>query len=169
MNQNTILALAATIYYKVSWDNKFQSQLIEEDVFHAASGDVTSESMRQRSAGIYYWGDSFSAVSRNFTEGGSMWLILPDEGISPETLLNDSEALAFMLTGKKKSWEKYKYLLINQSVPKFDVSDSFDMCGGLANLGVSDVFDASVSDFTPVTTDTRTEPLYPRLPMLPAL
>ena len=48
---------------------------------------------------------------------------------------------------------KQKYLIVNQSIPKFDMVSDLDLVTGLKNLGVTDVFDAEASDFSPMTTE----------------
>ena len=40
-------------------------------------------------------------------------------------------------------------------MPKFDIASQLDLIDGLKALGVTDVFDPAVSDFTPMTTDTE--------------
>ena len=52
------------------------------------------------------------------------------------------------------NWEKWpnsQYLIVNLAVPKFDVSSDLDLSSGLRALGVTDVFDPAVSDFSPLT------------------
>ena len=82
-----------------------------------------------------------------------MVLILPDEDVTAESLLSDKEVMEFIHAGY--SWENSKFLIVNQSVPKFDVVSDFNLIDGLKNLGVTDVFDFSKSDFTPLTTDMQ--------------
>ena len=43
---------------------------------------------------------------------------------------------------------------VKSQLPKFDVSSNLDLIGGLKALGVTDVFDSAVSDFTPLGVDT---------------
>ena len=50
-------------------------------------------------------------------------------------------------------WQDKKYLIINQSVPKFDVVSDMSLVEELMELGVTDVFDSSKSDFSPLTKD----------------
>ena len=109
--------------------------------------------MNQRDDGNYYWGDKFAAVCQYFRMGGSMWFFLPDEGVTPEELLSDAQVLDFLFTADRNEWENQKRLFINKAIPKFDVSSQFDLTGGLQALGVTDVFDETVSDFTPMTSD----------------
>ena len=153
LDRETILALATTVYFKARWSHEFSKGKTSPETFHAPSGDVETDFMHQRDDQTYYWGDRFAAVRQSFQQGGAMWFLLPDEGITPEALLSDEEALDFLFTADKYEWENQKYLEVNKSIPKFDVSSQFELAEGLKTLGVIDVFDPAVSDFTPMTTD----------------
>lgn len=153
MDPDTILALATTIYFRAAWYDTFSVNRTEQDVFHAAGGDVICDFMHQSGSKTYYWGDNFSAVAQGFENiGGSMWFILPDEGVSVDELLRDEQTLEFLLADGE--WENSKYLIVNLSVPKFDVTSQMELGEGLRALGVTDVFDYVVSDFSPMTEDT---------------
>ena len=47
----------------------------------------------------------------------------------------------------------HKPMFVNLTVPKFDVSSDLDLREGLWAMGVRDVFDWEVSDFSPMTAD----------------
>lgn len=145
---DTLLALASAIYFKASWADEFDESATAPRTFHAATGDVETDFMNQSEMGSYYWGEDFSAVSKSFQNGGAMWLILPDEGTSPEELLAGDTLADFLLAGYE--WENQQYHQINLSLPRFDVSAQTDLIGGLQELGVTDVFDAGLADFTPM-------------------
>ena len=145
---DTLLALASTIYFKASWADEFDESATAPRTFHAAAGDVETDFMHQSEMGSYYWGEDFSAVSKSFQNGGAMWLILPDEGTSPEELLAGDTLADFLLAGYE--WENQQYHQIHLSLPRFDVSAQTDLIGGLQELGVTDVFDAGLADFTPM-------------------
>ena len=151
---STILALATTVYFKAKWNEEFSPEDTAPQTFHAPGGDMETDFMHQSHSQDYYWGDKFSAVSQYFETGGSMWFLLPDEGVSPEELLSDGEAMDFLFTANKYEWENQEYLLVNKSIPKFDVASQFDLIDGLKELGITDIFDPARSDFTPMTTDT---------------
>ncbi len=153
LDSNTILALATTVYFKAPWANEFSKEETAPQTFHTPAGEVEAEFMRQRGSGTYYWGDKFAAVSQPFTEGGAMWFLLPDEGVAPEELLAGGEAVDFLFTANKYEWEKQRHVFVNRSVPKFDVASQFDLEEGLKALGIVDVYDPEVSDFTPMTRD----------------
>ena len=157
LKPETILALAATVYFKGRWYNEFSKEDTTTETFHAPSGDVETDFMNQQEGQAYYRGGKFAAVSQRFEDSGagSMWFLLPDEGITPEELLSDAEAMDFLFTADKNGWENKKYLIVNKSIPKFDVSAQFDLIDGLRALGITNVFDPAASDFTPMTTDVN--------------
>mgnify|MGYP002237280809 FL=1 len=152
MDQETILALASTIYFRAKWDGEFSEANTAPDTFHADSGDVTCDFMRQRGTNTYYWSDRFSAVSKQLEGSGAMWLLLPDEGDAPEELLADKPTMDFLLSGGESA--ESKYLIVNLALPKFDIASDLDLADSLKALGITDVFDPAVSDFSPMTDDT---------------
>lgn len=151
LEPETVLALATTVYYQGRWAQEFNPDNTAPDTFHSPEGDVTCDFMHSSSSNNYYWGDQFSAVGRSVLYGGTLWMVLPDEGVSVDQLLADPEAMAFLLSNGE--WENQKYLRVNLSMPKFDVSGQLDLIQGLQAMGITDVFDPAVSDFTPMTTE----------------
>jgi ADP-ribosylglycohydrolase len=80
-----------------------------------------------------------------------MLLLLPEEGVAPEDLLTDEEALTYLTDSV--SWDRSKRLQVNLSLPKFDVASRMDLIPMLADLGVTDVLDDETTDFSPLTAD----------------
>ncbi len=154
LNPETVLALATTIYFRAKWHDEFYEANTKENTFHTPAGDVNCEFMnKEKSYGVYYWGDSFSAVSQSLEGTGSMWFLLPEEGVSVDELLSDAQAMDFLLSQDRNEWKDRKNAWVNLSVPKFDVSSMFGLKDGLQALGVTDVFYAQTSDFSPMTSD----------------
>ena len=152
LEPETVLALAATLYYQAKWSSEFSQSETAPQTFHAVDGDMTCDFMHSGSSGAYYWGDRFCAVGRALENGGgTMWFLLPDEGVAVEELLDDPQAMAFLLSNG--DWENRKDLMVNLSLPKFDISSQADLAEGLQAMGVTDVFDPAASDFSPMTTD----------------
>ena len=153
MDKETILALATTIYFRAKWDGEFSEERTSPDTFHARSGDMTCDFMHQGGTNTYYWSDRFSAVAKRLENSGAMWFLLPDEGVTPEELLADEATLDFLLSGGESA--ESKYLIVNLSVPKFDIASDLDLTDSLKKMGIADVFDPAVSDFSPMTDDTE--------------
>lgn len=149
MKPETVLALVSTIYYQARWQCEFWEETTE-DVFHGADGDLNCDFMHQSLSRKYYWGEQFSAVAQDLQFSGSMWLILPDEGITVAELAKDGELLE-LISGEQ--WENCKDIMVNLSMPKFDVSSSMDLGDDLQAMGITEVFDDTLSDFSPLTSD----------------
>ena len=82
-----------------------------------------------------------------------MYFVLPDEGISTQQVLKNDQFWDLLQRGGEYENSRYG-VIVTFSVPKFDVSSSADLADGLRDLGVSDVFDDSRSDFSPLTDES---------------
>lgn len=151
LDADTVLAVATTLYFQAKWAAGFRQDNNTQRTFHSADGDMTAEFMNQSCVfSTYYWADGFTACGKQFELGGAMamWFILPDEGVSVDDLLADGQVAEFL--SAPSDWENQSQLLVNFSMPKFNVSSQADLIGGLKALGVTDVFDPERSDFTPM-------------------
>lgn len=151
LDADVVLALASAVYFRAGWSSEFSEGATADGVFHAAGGDVACPFMHQSMTATYYTGDGFSAVCLGLKMSGGMWLILPDEGVTPEQLIESGAAAEFVYADKETV--DNRYITVDVSLPRFDVSGSIDLAGGLRALGVTDVFDPNVSDFSPMTAD----------------
>ncbi|MCM1027297.1 MAG: hypothetical protein NC432_12750 [Roseburia sp.] len=155
LDPDTVLALASAVSFQAKWGNEFSKGKTAPQAFHTPAGEIETDFMNQRDDQTYYWGNKFSAIAQHFERCGSMWFLLPDEGVTPEELLSDEEAVSFLFTADRDAWENQKFLFVNKAIPKFDVSSQFDLTEGLQALGIADIFDPALSDFTPMTTDAE--------------
>lgn len=152
LDPDIVIALATTIYFQDKWGDEFWAEKNTQEVFHGAAGDVTCDFMHQTRTMNYYYGDHYSAISRWLANSGQMWLILPDEEVGVTDLLTDPQ-VAELLSGGQSAMDEdsCKYVIVNQSIPKFDVSSDLDLVGSLQELGITDVFRSGTADFTPLT------------------
>ena len=154
LDAETLLALAATLRFEARWLEEFNPEATESGVFHAPNGDTEVPFMHREDTMNYFWGDGFGAVGLELNNGaGTMWLILPDEGVTPEELAGKQEVMDFLAAGYR--WENQEYLIVDMAVPKFDVTGEVDLREGLQALGVTDVFDPKAADFSPMLTEPR--------------
>ena len=141
---NDLLRLYNTIYYKSGWQDAFKSSQTKQDTFTAANGaKQKTEFMHRTESGSYRKGEGYTAAPRSLNDG-RMVFVLPDEGVTPESLLQRQGFLA-ELTGDYNAAE------LVWSVPKFDVKSSTGLNEALQALGVTDAFDGTKADFTPLT------------------
>ena len=145
-----VFALASTMYFSAGWDREFSKNKTEVDTFHGVSGDTQAAFMKdQFTACTYYWGSNFGAVHLELSGDNKMWLILPDEDYTVEDILEGSEYVE--LTLNPAAWENKAVYDVNLSLPKFDIAYQQDLVEGMQGLGVTDIFDDSTSDFSPIT------------------
>ena len=142
----TLAVLASTLYYKAGWIDEFNPGSTGEDLFTAADGTETRvEFMHKNQNGTFLRQDGYQAAALG-TNFGEMIFVLPDEGITPADPLANPDFLTEVTDFEKGIWGKIQW-----SVPKFDVSSDLDLKPTLTGLGITDVFDPTVSDFSPLT------------------
>ena len=145
------LTIASTLFFKAQWNSKFSKDETKRSIFHGQGKDIVCDFMYQDEKCSYYWGNNFTAVYQDLASNGGMWFLLPNKGIDPEELLNDTEALSLIFSDGY-GWEKSKdYVIVHKSIPKFDFTSHFgsdEFLGGLKDLGVTDVFNEDLADFS---------------------
>lgn len=153
LEPETLIALATTLYYRAQWTDQFDKSNTKPDTFHGSDGDVTCDFLHQSRTGSYYWGDRFSAVSQALENSGFLWFFRPEDGETPEALLQDKQVQKLLT--HPDGWKQTKYLTIHRSIPKFDVASDLDLQESLRTLGITDVFDRKKADFSPLTQDKQ--------------
>ena len=153
LKKDLIMALATTVCFSAKWLSEFDPNSTTPDVFYSADGEKQCEFMHKRKMESYFWGDKFGAIINGLTGDSGMMFILPDEGVSVYDLLEDEQVQDFITKGYFSG--NKKEVIINMSIPKFDVSSDNDLCESLAELGITDVFDQSKADFSPLSDDSE--------------
>ena len=168
MSSEDVMHMISALYYHGRWNDRFSKDDNTEDIFYAPAGEITATYMHETMEhGTIFVGEHFMATGKGLEDGSTMWLILPDEGVSPEELLADREYMDFnvyMMSlyntryadngAEMPEWENSRYIRINLSMPKFDITTSGSLKEGLMALGIRSCFDMTDSDFTPLTPDT---------------
>ncbi|MBR3766857.1 MAG: hypothetical protein IKL10_01285 [Clostridia bacterium] len=155
MSPQTVLTIASTLLYNSKWNNEFSPKLTKDGIFNSPSGELNIEFMNGHTTMQYYWGDKFAAIALPLDIGGHMWFILPDEGVDADEIFSDSEVqkLISLNSTELYNYKNSKFLQVNMSVPKFDVTETKDLTEGLKNLGITDCLDAAKADFSPLATE----------------
>lgn len=151
ISKDSVMELVSTVYFKGRWGIEFNPENNTTASFHTKNGDVTAEFMNRSELQYYFWGEKFSAIEQRIGFDSSMVFILPDEEYSTDDILADSEAIEFLSQPYSYSWINSKYLIVNESIPKFDISYNTDLMEGLQSLGITSMFDFGTADFTPLT------------------
>lgn len=145
LDEDTVIAMATTIYFSAKWDEGFREGNTAPRAFYAPDKTVTCDFMNDERKTDYVDGEGFCAVAIALEQSGYMWVFLPDEGVSPETL-PARQAVWDVAQGKTTG----DYRTVTLALPKFDVSSEFDLCDGLKALGVTDIMNRQKADFSPL-------------------
>ncbi len=158
---DTLMMLISTLYFKGMWSSQFDACRTSEDTFTAANGtEQRIDFMHSAGNGTYYRGENFIAAALPFRDGTSMWFLLPDEGVSVQSLLPDADNVSICIDAPEGTvqdtafgpiFAQAGYAELHWSVPKFDVDSDLDLIPALQALGVTDVFVDGGADFSPLT------------------
>lgn len=152
LNPQTVIALVSTIYYKAGWSNEFHENMNTQEIFHGTLSDSEVTMMHGGGSMPVYLGDDFTALGLYLSDSGSMYFFLPDEGVDVNTLVSDPEI--FNVIWRKDSDEHWENPYVYLMLPKFNVSEDMSLIDTMKSLGITDVFDPSVSDFSPLSPDS---------------
>ena len=142
----TMLYLVNAACFDARWDTPYTKADLRTGLpFTAANGTQQTADYMTGTESIYLSGNNVTGFVKPYDGGKYAFVaLLPDEGVTPESLLQRQGFLA-ELTGDYNAAE------LVWSVPKFDVKSSTGLNEALRSLGVTDAFDGTKADFTPLT------------------
>lgn len=150
LDPNSMLAMASTIYFQSQWNDAFDSKNNTQEMFHAVTGDVECTFMNADLYEMnYYWAEDYGAVQLFLKNGSYMWFILPDEEKTVDDVLIRGDYMDMVTRNGAFPDENHKWMKVNLSVPKFDISASTDLKAGLQSMGLTKIFEPFGNDFTP--------------------
>lgn len=143
----TLAMLISSLYYRAAWTDEFNAGLTQEDTFTAADGSETDvDFMHKTQNSVFLRREGYQAAQLG-TMLGQMVFVLPDEGVSPESLLADPELIGSLdFSGDDTIWGEVQW-----SMPKFDVESSLNLLDALKALGVTDLLDPNEADLSALT------------------
>ena len=147
----TVMLLLTTLYFKDQWRDEFWAKETRQDVFTAANGTQQTVDFMHltQDRAAYCRGENYTVAELRFQGGQAMRFLLPDEGTALTPLLRGEAALADLFTDVYDSDEAQTAKLV-WSVPKFDVNSDLELTDTLKMLGVTDAFDDTRADFSPL-------------------
>jgi serpin B len=148
----TRLVLTNAVYLKAAWAHPFPEAETTGAPFHLADGgSVTADTMRVTARFGYLRGDGHQVVTLPYAHTRlAMAVILPDGKLAPLEERLGAGGLRSLLGGTRSG----RHIEVALSMPRFRVTDAFDLSGVLARLGVTAAFGPD-ADFSAITTDER--------------
>ncbi len=141
-NESLKLVLANALSFQSEWYEKFDKSLTEPGKFVTSKGEEKMvDKMKQSFQGQYAEGESYQLITLYFHDGFRMNVVLPKEGVSPESTLEEIDFDNI----------KYKYGINNEtnidtiycpqlSLPKFNVDTKIDLGIIMKQLGYEKTF-----------------------------
>ena len=145
----TFLEIVSALYYKAMWETPFSKDRVTEEIFHGRTREKTCEMMHRSSSNTYYYGEHFTAVSEYLGDHSAMYFFLPEEGSTMQDILESEEF--YELLKDSNTYEKQKYLIVNESIPKYTIKNKLNLRKILTDLGITDIWDKEKADFTALT------------------
>lgn len=144
---DTLAVLINTIYLKDSWQTPFEEGNTVQGTFYGLDGQQLNVNYMCREDGDaeIVRGDGYLRYSLTLGEVGQMVFVLPDEGVTLESLLGNRDKIEELLHGGDA-----KRADVNVMVPKFTFQDRTDLEEILMDLGVWTCFTGG-ADFSGMT------------------
>lgn len=142
----TLLSIINTLYLRDEWTERFYKEATASGSFTKTNGEkVTCSYMNAIRQQAFLRGENYTASMIGMKNFGSMWFILPDEGVSTDDILSSPETLEEILTGETNG-----YGMVTFSIPKFEFSSKFDLVDALKSLGINEAFEET-ADFSGIS------------------
>jgi len=146
IGEDAILYLINAIYFKGTWEHKFdKSQTTDEDFSTAAGGTKKVKMMNMhRSDFQYFKTDDFQAVNLKYADKRlSMSIFLPNAGKSLS---------AFEAEFTQENWDDWRRNFFKHAgqigLPRFKIEDKMTLNDPLAAIGLAIAFDQNKADFS---------------------
>lgn len=146
LDPETMLSIINTLYLKDEWTDRFDKNSTADGTFTKANGEkVTCSFMNAIKNQGFMRGENYTASMVSMKNFGSMWFILPDEGVSTDDILSSPETLEEILAGETNG-----YGMVTFSIPKFEFTSKFNLKEALKSLGMEKAFDSD-ADFSGIS------------------
>lgn len=142
--KNQLMAIMNTVYFKDAWLERFDKADTKPDIFCLKDGTTANvDFMHTANTGNAFWkGEGYTAATLGFCNTGKMVLILPNQGVSLDSLISDPQKVAAMIHPKG-----VEYREVHFSVPKFSFGSSMKLEDLLQTMGIKTAFTDS-ADFS---------------------
>ncbi len=145
------LILTNAIYFKAAWADQFNKNATENKDFHLSESKTIQAPTMYNSGGYYYFkAPSFQALLLPYEKNEiSMLILLPD---SVDGLAALERSLSAENLEKWSAALSYQHEVI-VSLPRFKITQQFELSSTLESLGMKTAFDPNTADFSAMTGD----------------
>jgi serpin B len=153
IDKNTKMILANAIYFKGLWNSQFKFNDTQLDKFATNSGQqIEVEMMFQSHKFPFVYSDQLNckAIELGYKESNTVMIVLlPNEHNSVQQLRTNLNVESF-----DKLLSELCLQRVDLSLPKFKLESTLQLIPVLTQLGIKDIFDAKVANFSGITNDS---------------
>ncbi len=148
LNSATRLVLTNAIYFKGTWQDRFDSQATQKEEFHLSATQWVMTPMMHRSGGYsYYDGGTFQALELPYQgDEISMVVLLPKETGGLAAL--EQSFASGMAAGWIQKLEPVDKVIL--TLPRFTMTQQFELSSALSAMGMAQAF-TGAADFSGMT------------------
>lgn len=149
LNQEQIMSIINTVYFKDEWLDKFNKDFTKPDTFYLSDGSEIECDFMNRTylTHGYLAGEGFTSSALELKNSGKMVFILPDKGVSIDDLLATPQKAASLFNTENTESGKVIF-----QIPKFSFGNDLDLKEVIKNMGVEAAFKGD-ADFKGITDD----------------
>lgn len=148
-------ALLNALYFKGIWQCGFgfDKENTRSEIFNNADGSTANvQSMNKKEVYDYCRSEGWRAVSIPFGGGGFRFsVILPDDGITIDQCLASVRECDIPRLGKNATAGDWRTKGLYLRIPKFKVGYQVDLKDALTEMGITDIFDENLANFSNLT------------------
>jgi serpin B len=149
INAATRLVLTNAIYFKGDWQSPFKKAATADEDFHLSAAQTVKTSLMHLTARFNYFnGGTFQALDIPYKSGElSMVVLLPNdvEGLAALEKSLTADALK-QWAGQLRGGSR-----VILTLPKFKMTESFQLSKTLSELGMGEAFQKNAADFSAMT------------------
>ncbi len=147
LGEDTLFMILNTVYFHDQWQEQFRESATKPGNFYLRDGSsVTCDLMSKVfPSAPFSKEEGFTRASLSLKGGGRMIFILPDQNVSPQSLMDTPEKVRELFEGEDDMQGE-----VSWKIPKFQFQTSLDLTDTLEELGLLSAFRED-ADFSPLT------------------
>lgn len=145
IDTGAVMYLLSTVAFDAQWQEKYEKKSVRDSAFTDSDGKTDQVRTLFSSENRYLSGEGFTGFVKNYAEGRYAFVgLLPNEGTDVGTLLARLDGNAL-----REMWQSVRTgVKVYASIPAFEVETNTDLAQVFKGLGVTDMFDPSLADFS---------------------
>ena len=146
---DTLMYLVNALMFDAEWAEKYEKTDIREHSFTGYSGKTGSVQMLFSTESTYLTGDGVTGFAKDYHGGKYSFVgLLPDEGTDVYELAASLDGEKWLSLWNSQYEEREPSVSVRAGIPEFSFDDSIKLNDVLIGMGMSNMFDAGLADFS---------------------